>query len=182
MANRFRNFEPSGYWSVDGKLTPRAQAWTRDVTDFLGAREGTIPAASLGAPGGTTAFLRADGSWAVPAYPVGANPSVLIGTSATNGSAATFMRSDAAPALDLAIAPTWAGLHTFSAGIETTTLEASGEFGCNGATPQAAAVVNAAITATAGAAYTATEQQMINDLKALTTQLRALLIANGQAV
>jgi hypothetical protein len=55
-------------------------------------------------------------------------------------------------------------------------------FGCNGKTPQTEAAVNAAISATAGAAYTATEQTMLNDLKALTNQLRALLIANGQAV
>ena len=55
-------------------------------------------------------------------------------------------------------------------------------FGCNGKTPQTEYAVNAAIAATAGAAYTATEQGMINDLKALVNQLRAALIANGVAV
>lgn len=45
--------------------------------------------------------------------PVGANPSASIGLSAVNGSAATFMRSDGAPALSQAISPTWTGVHTF---------------------------------------------------------------------
>lgn len=57
-----------------------------------------------------------------------------------------------------------------------------GAFGCNNATPQISATVNGAIAGTAGAAYGATEQTMLNDLKALTNQLRALLVANGQAV
>jgi hypothetical protein len=36
---------------------------------------------------------------AVPAAPTGANPTAVVGSVAVNGSAATFMRSDAAPAL-----------------------------------------------------------------------------------
>jgi hypothetical protein len=48
------------------------------------------------------------------AYPVGANPSASVGLSAVNGSAITFMRSDAAPALSQAIVPTWTGAHTFA--------------------------------------------------------------------
>jgi hypothetical protein len=44
-----------------------------------------------------------------------ANPSATIGLSATNGSATTYMRSDAAPALSQAITPTWTQAHTFSA-------------------------------------------------------------------
>lgn len=42
-----------------------------------------------------------------------ANPSATIGLAAVNGSATTPMRSDAAPALSQAIAPTWTGKHTF---------------------------------------------------------------------
>lgn len=45
---------------------------------------------------------------------VGANPSASVGLSAVNGVAATFMRSDAAPALSQAIAPTWTATHTFT--------------------------------------------------------------------
>lgn len=44
----------------------------------------------------------------------GANPTASIGLSAVNGVATTFLRSDGAPALDVAIAPTWTGLHTWS--------------------------------------------------------------------
>ena len=46
----------------------------------------------------------------------GANPSVTVGLTAKNGTATTSMRSDGAPALDQAIAPTWTGLHKFSNG------------------------------------------------------------------
>lgn len=40
-----------------------------------------------------------------------ANPTASVGLSAINGAATTFMRSDAAPALNLAIVPTWTGTH-----------------------------------------------------------------------
>jgi len=46
--------------------------------------------------------------------PAAANPSASVGLAAINGAAATFMRSDAAPALSQAIVPTWTGLHTFT--------------------------------------------------------------------
>jgi hypothetical protein len=45
----------------------------------------------------------------------GANPTSSVGVTATNGIATTFMRSDAAPALNQAIVPTWTGVHTFGA-------------------------------------------------------------------
>ncbi len=61
-------------------------------------------------------------------------------------------------------------------------ITSTGAFGCNGKTAQTAAAVNAAISATAGAAYTGTEQTMINDLKALVNQLRTALVNNGVAV
>lgn len=53
----------------------------------------------------------------IPPIPQPAAPSALAGLAAIPGSALTFMRSDAAPALDLSIAPTWTGAHTFSAPI-----------------------------------------------------------------
>ena len=53
----------------------------------------------------------------VSAIPSGANPTASVGLTAVNGTAATFMRSDAAPALNQAIVPTWSGLHTFGAGL-----------------------------------------------------------------
>jgi hypothetical protein len=63
----------------------------------------------------STTFLRGDGSCQTPAgTTTGANPTATIGLSAVNGSAGTFMRSDAAPALSQAIAPLWSALHTFN--------------------------------------------------------------------
>lgn len=43
-----------------------------------------------------------------------ANPTASVGLTAVNGSASTFMRSDAAPALSQSISPTWSGTHTFN--------------------------------------------------------------------
>jgi hypothetical protein len=48
-----------------------------------------------------------------PSIPTAANPTATVGMSAVNGSATTYMRSDAAPALSAAISPTWTGTHTF---------------------------------------------------------------------
>lgn len=53
---------------------------------------------------------------------VGANPSASVGLSAVNGVATTFMRSDGAPALSQAIAPTWTGAHTFTPSSSGTTI------------------------------------------------------------
>lgn len=61
-------------------------------------------------------------------------------------------------------------------------LTSDGGFGCNGSAAQSSATLNAAISATAGAAYTAAEQGMLNDLKAIVNQMRAALVANGIAV
>lgn len=44
----------------------------------------------------------------------GANPSASVALTAVNGTANTFMRSDAAPALSVSIAPTWTGIHIFN--------------------------------------------------------------------
>ncbi|WP_396604898.1 tail fiber domain-containing protein [Bradyrhizobium sp. YCK136] len=42
-----------------------------------------------------------------------ANPTSKSGLTAVNGSAVTYMRSDAAPAIDVSIAPTWTNKHIF---------------------------------------------------------------------
>lgn len=47
----------------------------------------------------------------------GATPTANAGLTAIAGTATTWMRSDGAPALDVTIAPTWSGLHTFNAKI-----------------------------------------------------------------
>lgn len=184
MATGLRNFEVDFIWSLpDGRLTDRALGWQRNLYDYIGAREGQIPVTAVGGDGvSTTTFLRSDGTFAVPSYPVGANPTALIGTTAQNGTANTFMRSDAAPAINPGISPTWTSVHTFNGGLLASTLRSTGAFGCNGATAQTSAAVNGAVAGTAGAAYTATEQAILNNAVALLNQIRALLVANGQAV
>ena len=58
-------------------------------------------------------------SWAAVALAAAnfANPTASLGLAAVNGSAITAMRSDAAPALDVTISPTWSGSHTFSSAV-----------------------------------------------------------------
>lgn len=63
---------------------------------------------------------------ATTTIPLAANPSASVGLSVVNGSAATFMRSDGAPALSQTITPVWTGLHQFSgAGASTTQLRSA---------------------------------------------------------
>lgn len=195
MTQALRQFEPSSKWAEpDGTLTQRAIGWQRDLFRFLGVGDGTVPVTSLGGDGSTTTrFYREDGTFAVPAYPVGANPTASAGLSAVNGSAATFLRSDGAPAIDQAITPTWTGAHAFSAGITGTTINFSSSitgdslvavngFGCNGKTAQTEVTVNAAVVNTAATnitPYGYTTQSQADDIVTLLNQIRAALVANG---
>jgi hypothetical protein len=47
-----------------------------------------------------------------------ANPTASVGLSAVNGTSTNAMRADAAPALNVAIAPTWTGQHIFDVGLK----------------------------------------------------------------
>ena len=88
----------SGLQSLAGSLI---------CSQFGSAAPGCVPLSG----GGTVNFLRADGTWA----PVqGANPTASVGTSAVNGSSASFMRADAAPPINQAMAPTWSGVHKWT--------------------------------------------------------------------
>lgn len=57
--------------------------------------------------------VQANGSAILTAATAFANPTASIGLAVVNGVATTAMRSDAAPALSQAIAPTWTGTHVF---------------------------------------------------------------------
>jgi len=92
-------------------------------------------------PGTTAQYIRGDGTLAtLPVYtiPVGANPTATVGASAVNGSASTFMRSDASPALNSTIDRSWSGIHTFTntgvpnASIASASIQLSGGVGVTG--------------------------------------------------
>jgi hypothetical protein len=73
---------------------------------------GVVSRLAVGSAGqvlGITAGLPA---WVAQLTP--ANPTGHVGVAAANGTAVTYMRSDAAPAIDLGMIPTWTAAHTFS--------------------------------------------------------------------
>jgi hypothetical protein len=68
-------------------------------------------------PAGTRVFLICDGTYMQLASNVAgasANPSALVGLTAVNGTASTFMTSDSAPVLDQSISPTMTGTWAFN--------------------------------------------------------------------
>lgn len=65
----------------------------------------------------------------------GANPSASVGLSAVNGSAATWMRSDGAPALSQAITPIWTGKQTFAGTFSYSTTQIGIALGANSGNP-----------------------------------------------
>lgn len=195
MVTALRQFEPPvKFVNADGTLTDRALGYLRSLFRFTGADSGQVPVDSLGGDGVTQSnYLDESGNWTVPAPR--ANPTASVGLSIVNGSATTYMRSDAAPALDQSITPTWTGAHIFAAGVTMqapagttltfsvgTDLTVVAKFGCNGATPQAAAAIGAAVTntpATTSTPYGYATQAQADDIVARINTIRAALIANG---
>lgn len=90
-------------------------------------------------PGRQLVYTHAQG-WNVgptDATPLPASPTASVGLAAVNGTASTYMRSDAAPALSQAISPTWSGNHTFSNPITGSVTGSSGSTTGNAATATA---------------------------------------------
>lgn len=93
------------------------------VTTLAGLNSGASWLAALGgAPAGSYLIASnnlsdlANASTARTNLGIVANPSATIGLAAVNGSANTAIRSDGAPALSQAIAPTWSAQHIFNGG------------------------------------------------------------------
>lgn len=86
------------------------------------------------------AWDRVPGAGAAPA-----NPTALVGTAAINGAALTFMRSDAAPAINQAIVPTWTGAHSIITGTDGRKLWL-GKYDSGSGHNNAAAAIGAAAT------------------------------------
>jgi len=101
--------------NVSGVSAAAVALTQAQLTALVNVFTSTLSGAAPASGGGTTNFLRADATWAVPPVSSGANPTASVGLSAVNGVATTFMRSDGAPALSQSITPTWTGAHTFSA-------------------------------------------------------------------
>lgn len=79
-------------------------------------------ATSSGATGGQfAAWNSATGLYSIASSSLVANPTASVALSAVNGSATTFMRSDAAPALDQTISPTMTGNWAFTPTLASTT-------------------------------------------------------------
>src|SRR5271166_4529509 len=74
-----------------------------DVRNAIGATGITV----TGTPGTPATITGTSGAAAH-------NPTAVIGLVTVNGTALTFMRSDAAPALNQGIAPTWTQQHVFT--------------------------------------------------------------------
>lgn len=83
----------------------------RSATDTWVQRS-IAPGAGIAVTNGSG--VAGDPTVAIDATTLFANPTASVGLTAVNGSASTAMRSDAAPALDQGITPTWTGTHTFS--------------------------------------------------------------------
>jgi hypothetical protein len=179
-----RNFEPQVAWSnEDGTLSERAKGYLRALFDYIGASVGTVPTGSLGGNGtSTTTFLREDGTWSIPAYPTGADPSGTVAPSATNGTALTYMRSDAAPALSLTVPYTFTNTLTAAGITSSTSLVATTGFGCNSKTAQTAVTAGAAVVNTAATnvvPYGYATQAQADDIVTRLNTIRTALIANG---
>lgn len=101
--------------AIGGVAAPTALSQTQ-LTALVNLATASLSGAIPALSGVATQFFNGVGAFSTPASVSGANPTALVGLAAINGTATTFLRSDGAPALNVAIVPTWTGKHTFSVG------------------------------------------------------------------
>lgn len=102
----------SGTWNgTDIAFARIAQLAGLSVLGVTGSATADVAAITAGTDGHV---LKRVSSSSVAFADISANPSASAGLAAVNGTAVTFMRSDAAPAISQGIVPTWTGLHTFT--------------------------------------------------------------------
>lgn len=104
------------YGNVSGTVAPPVAITPTQLTTLINVFTTGIKGAVPPSPGGVGQFLRADGNWAGLSL-LASPPTALVGLTAVDGTANSFMSSDSAPALDQSIAPTWTGTHTFLRGV-----------------------------------------------------------------
>jgi len=109
----------AGTLGVSGVVTLSSTLGVTGAATFASAVAGSATGGNQGAGTINATALYDDGVQIT--NQTGANPTGTIGLSAVNGVATTFLRSDGAPALSQAIAPTWTGVHTYANDIVSST-------------------------------------------------------------
>ena len=104
---------PGGIWSV-----------FNNTTGGFNVNFGVTGGTAVTIPNGQRVLVLSDGVNAVTAFSNSAagpgDPTAAVGLTAINGTSGSYMRADAAPVLNQAIAPTWTGAHTFSSTVSFT--------------------------------------------------------------
>lgn len=111
--------------NVSGGPAPAVGLTQAQLTSLVNLVTSVLSGAIPAYPGDATKFFNGNGAYTVPSYPVAANPSAKVGTTTVNGAASTFMRSDAAPALDLTTA------YNFTGGLQSGGVNVSTATGAN---------------------------------------------------
>ena len=168
----------SGSSWVSRSLTGDAAVTSAGVMTNTGLQGRPVSSSS---PGSGNVLQWNGAAWAPSALsaPTGANPSAAVGLSSVNGSASTFMRSDAAPSLSQAIAPTWSAQHIYNV---ATTLASSSGAALDDLKVQASTTTLTGATAVTRLSKVGLYQPTITDASAVTVTNAATLYVDNAPV